>query len=92
MTRPTVSESRFQFRTYFQMDQLPDGDLFQFGPAAVGEELNGLAVAVGEDLVGDRTWPLSAKTSTEDRSTSIRSVTLPFLTLEVRIPRWGRWG
>ena len=25
-------------------------------------------------------WPRSAKTSTEDRSTSIRSVTLPFLT------------
>ena len=35
--------------------QLPDGDLLELGAAAGGEDLDRLAVAVGEDLVGDGT-------------------------------------
>src|SRR4051794_32273879 len=33
--------------------ELPDGDLLELGPSPVGEDLDGFAVAVGEDLVGD---------------------------------------
>jgi hypothetical protein len=38
--------------------QLPDGDLVKFRSPAGGEDLDSLAVAVGEDLVGD--GPLAA--------------------------------